>query len=103
MLTRMPSYFSRLKMPVVGAVSAAVIGVGVGSAKPGIETVINGRASSVTEGLAGSADGTNSCTVAVTPTYVPGAAIAGGVLDVNTNTPSDVSGLSSTSESSDCR
>src|ERR1041384_3465043 len=94
--TRMPSYFSRLLMSFT-SVAAAVIVIGAGNGFP-VESRVTEIVppSSVAGGLFTSADGMNSCTVPPAETELPTAAAAGGALEVNTNTPSEVFGSAST-------
>jgi hypothetical protein len=83
-------------MEPAGFVSADVMTTASGSVLlSGSKVTRGGPAISVIGGLATSAPGTNSCTKPTTRTVLPTAAAAGGALDVNTKTPSDVAELPS--------
>src|SRR5579864_2786055 len=92
--TRMPSYFSSCSSAPAGFKSAAPSRTGGGSVLPVlVEKMLVVEEISVCDGLLGSEEGMNSCTVPVTHTELPGAAATGGVLLVNTKRPSEVLGL----------
>src|ERR1051325_4782523 len=103
-VTRIPSYSSSVssgfEVSEGAVVSAAVSTIGDGNALPVDNTLVVGEpAISVAGGLLGSLPGMNSCTEPMTFTELPTAAVAGGALDVKTNTPSDVSEFASMSAS----
>ena len=93
--TRMPSRCSSWSRPPSGRGSSTVSATGAGRTWPADSAVTRASTSSVSGSWYGSAAGTYSSTVPCTSTWLPTAAASGGVVEVNTNRPSEVAGLPS--------